>query len=159
MEDRRRGGDYCGSHLVGRWLTTHSSLQSPSYPSLRRVLRERWEQVVGCTQEGKWPAEEIRRSCELEMEAVSVHEQMKHGRPIDGEKISEAVGGRTSRTHPENDSNPAQEQRYLQRNVILRRNFSEFGTFHSLGYTSGYTRSLKREFRIKNKINSFSRKS
>lgn len=96
---------------------------------------------------------------ELEMEAVSVHEQMKHGRPRDGERISEAVGGRTSRTHPENDSNPAQEHRHLQRSVILRRKFSEFGKFHSLGYTSGYTRSLKSEFRIKNKMNSFSRKS
>lgn len=73
MEDRRRGGDYCGSRLVGRWLTAPSSLQSSSYPSLRRVLRERWEQVAGRTQEDKWPAEEIWKPCELEMEAVPVH--------------------------------------------------------------------------------------
>lgn len=83
MEVHRMGGDYCGSRLVGRWLTAPSSLQLPSYPSLRRYLRERWEQVAGRTQD-KWPAEQIWRSCELEMEAVSVHEQMKHGRPRDG---------------------------------------------------------------------------
>lgn len=159
MEDRRRGGDYCGSRLVGRWLTTPSSLQSPWYPSLRRELRKRWEQVAGDTQD-KWPAEQIWRSCQLEMEAASVHEQMKHGRPRDGEmtvrkSLKQWEGGPQGRIQ---NTIPAQEQWRLQRNVILRRKFSEFGTFHSLGYTSGNTRSSKR-VPNKNKMNSFSRKS
>lgn len=57
MEDRRRGGDYRGSRLLGRWLTAPFSLQYPSYPSLCRVPRERLEQVAGRTKVDKWPAE------------------------------------------------------------------------------------------------------
>lgn len=167
MEDRRRGGDYCGSRLVGRWLTAPSSLQSPCYcyHSLRRVLRERWEQVAGRTQDksdlqkkfedranSRW------KPCQFMNKWNMDDQDTARWRWDDGEKISEAVGGRTSRTHPENDSNPAQEQIHLQRNVILRRKFSEFGTFHSLGYTSGFTRNFKRA-QNKNKMNSFSRKS
>lgn len=141
MEDRRRGGDYCGSRLVGRWLAAPSSLQFPHSP-VRRFLKERWEQIAGDTQYvGSWRREESRlrealkarlakliwRSCQLEMEAVSVHKQMKHGRPRDTEKtVSLRCNGKkvvflilqkihfswtTTRAHPVNASSQLLEDK------------------------------------------------